>query len=168
MFFVSNILRQKFVSSIVRMIFSEKTGFTFDYKTSREVPLIDGGVLLIRRTLVNEIGYLDDRIFLGPDDYDYCLRARRNGHIIWYEGSAEVIHRTSYKGSLALGHNYINRVFPITCYFVGKHYGRCSYFFYKVLLSMALFLRGVLSILFKFDIVLSRCYFRSGLSCLVS
>ncbi len=51
-----------------------------------------GACQLIRRALINGIGMLDEAIFYGPEDADFCLRARRAGWHIAYLPQTSIIH----------------------------------------------------------------------------
>lgn len=51
-----------------------------------------GACQLIRRTVVEKVGLLDERIFYGPEDADYCLRIRKAGWSIVYLPQYELIH----------------------------------------------------------------------------
>ena len=49
-----------------------------------EVEYVIGACQLIRREVVEDIGLLDEHIFYGPEDADYCLRANRAGWRVYY------------------------------------------------------------------------------------
>ncbi len=49
-------------------------------------------VWLMRRELLDTVGYLDERIFYSPEDVDYCLRVWQAGYRIVYEPSVSVVH----------------------------------------------------------------------------
>ncbi len=53
---------------------------------------IIGACQLIRREVIQRIGLLDERIFYGPEDADYCLRARANGWRVAYLSHVKIIH----------------------------------------------------------------------------
>lgn len=63
-----------------------------------------GACQMFGKDLLDEIGYLDERIFYGPEDVDFCLRAWKHGRRVVYEPSAEVLHyeqRLSYRNPLS-------------------------------------------------------------------
>jgi GT2 family glycosyltransferase len=41
--------------------------------------ILYGTALLIKRTLIEKIGFLDERLFAYCEDYDYCMRSMRGG-----------------------------------------------------------------------------------------
>lgn len=42
--------------------------------------------------LVEQIGFLDERIFYAPEDVEYCMRAWKNGYRVCYDKNATIIH----------------------------------------------------------------------------
>lgn len=53
---------------------------------------INGASMMIRRKMVEEIGLLDEKLFLLYSDSDYCYMARRAGWEAWYEPASRVYH----------------------------------------------------------------------------
>jgi GT2 family glycosyltransferase len=51
-----------------------------------------GGFLLLRRTMLDELGGFDEGFFLYGEDIDLCYRAWRAGWTCWYVPSAVVEH----------------------------------------------------------------------------
>src|SRR5690606_21095374 len=47
---------------------------------------------LFRRRLLDEVGYLDERIFYSPEDVDYCLRVWEAGYKVVYDPRVHAIH----------------------------------------------------------------------------
>lgn len=47
---------------------------------------------MMRRSLLNEVGLLDERIFYAPEDVDYCIRVQRSGFRVVRCLDAEIIH----------------------------------------------------------------------------
>lgn len=57
-----------------------------------EVESVIGACMMIRRTLVEQIGPLDEAYFLFLEETDWCLRARRSGARVMFVPSANVVH----------------------------------------------------------------------------
>jgi GT2 family glycosyltransferase len=51
-----------------------------------------GTALIARRHAVEQVGLLNENLFMYGEDLDWCLRMRRNGWEIWFCPEAEVIH----------------------------------------------------------------------------
>jgi hypothetical protein len=48
--------------------------------------------MILRRTMLDEIGLLDEGLYTYFDDPDMCLRARRAGWQVWYVPESRVVH----------------------------------------------------------------------------
>jgi GT2 family glycosyltransferase len=53
---------------------------------------VSGASLILRRTMLEQIGLLDEGLYTYFDDLDICLRARRAGWETWYVPQSRVIH----------------------------------------------------------------------------
>lgn len=60
---------------------------------------VSGSCMLIRRAVVDQIGYLDERFFAYQEDADYCRRTRQSGWLVYYVPQAQIIHYGSLGGS---------------------------------------------------------------------
>jgi len=71
------------------------------YNFVKEVSAVGGANVLIKRSVLEAIGGTDENYFYGPDDIDYCFRAREKGFIIIYTGLSKSVHigSFSYKSS---------------------------------------------------------------------
>ncbi len=59
---------------------------------NKRVIAVTGALLMIRRDLLQEIGFLDESFRLVCSDSDLCLRAHLAGWKVMYGGEAEAIH----------------------------------------------------------------------------
>ncbi len=57
-----------------------------------EVEAISGSFMLVRRSLVEHIGGLDEDFFMYGEDLDWCYRIRQTGHKIYYVPDTQIIH----------------------------------------------------------------------------
>jgi GT2 family glycosyltransferase len=57
-----------------------------------ETPFVTGCSMMIRRSVIEVIGYLDDRLYLYLEDLDYCLRAKQHDFAITYYPSSVIWH----------------------------------------------------------------------------
>ncbi len=62
---------------------------------SREVDYVPGALLLVRRSLLDKVGLLDQYFFLYGDDIDLALKARRLGYSVMVTSSATANHIVS-------------------------------------------------------------------------
>jgi len=70
-----------------------------DEDQTHPVAGVAGSCMLLRRAVVDQIGYLDERFFAYQEDADYCFRARQAGWQIVYMPKAQIIHYGGMGGS---------------------------------------------------------------------
>jgi N-acetylglucosaminyl-diphospho-decaprenol L-rhamnosyltransferase len=61
-------------------------------KEASPVDWASGASLILRRTMLEQIGLLDEGLYTYFDDIDICLRAARTGWQTWYVPESKVIH----------------------------------------------------------------------------
>jgi GT2 family glycosyltransferase len=64
-----------------------------------EVDGISGSCMLIRRQVIDQVGYLDERFFAYQEDADYCFQAKQAGWKVVYLPAARIIHYGGQGGS---------------------------------------------------------------------
>lgn len=98
----------------------------WDRKDTRPVDYVIGACQIIRREAFQQVGLLDDKIFYGPEDIDYCYRMYRSGWKVYYFPETQIIHfeqRTTKKKIFSrLSWLHLKGVI----YFFMKHGGRLS------------------------------------------
>lgn len=65
-------------------------------QTPRQVEVIKGACLVLRRRALDEVGLLDDRYFMYTEEMDLCCRLLEAGLKLWWVPQAEVVH---YEGA---------------------------------------------------------------------
>ena len=53
---------------------------------------VSGACIMLRRSMLDQIGLLDEGLYTYFDDIDICLRARRAGWETWYVPESRIIH----------------------------------------------------------------------------
>ncbi|MGQ9921891.1 MAG: glycosyltransferase family 2 protein [Desulfobacca sp.] len=64
----------------------------FDHQTPLAVDWVPGTFTILRRAMLDQIGFFDDRFFLYYEETDLCLRAKRAGWQVYFFPGAEVVH----------------------------------------------------------------------------
>jgi len=80
---------------------SEKGYFEQDkgqYDYIKEIPYVRGGCIVIKKEVIDKIGYYDENFFYGPNDIDYCYRAKKAGFKVLFNGFSKSIHLAGYSG----------------------------------------------------------------------
>lgn len=70
-----------------------------DENETHPVAGVAGSCMLVRREVVDQIGYLDERFFAYQEDADYCFRARQAGWKVYYFPQAQITHYGGLGGS---------------------------------------------------------------------
>ena len=67
-------------------------GGGFDHDEVREVEVVMGACMLLRRAAVDEVGYCDEDYFLFSEETDWCYRFREAGWEVVFFPGAECVH----------------------------------------------------------------------------
>jgi GT2 family glycosyltransferase len=62
------------------------------YDTEEDTPFVTGCSMMIKRSVFDRIGMLDDRYYLYLEDLDFCLRAKKAGFSLRYVPSSVLWH----------------------------------------------------------------------------
>jgi GT2 family glycosyltransferase len=76
-----------------------------EHETARVIDWAHGAALLFRRTAIDELGGLDERLFMYAEDFEWCWRAHLRGWSVWFEPSAVIRH----VGNASAAQNYGTR-----------------------------------------------------------
>ncbi len=64
----------------------------FDRKKEKDIPVICGACMVIKKSLFKKIGGFDERFFLYFEESDFCYRVKKAGKRVLYWPSAKVLH----------------------------------------------------------------------------
>lgn len=67
-------------------------------KNPIKVDAVVGGAMLIPRSTIKKIGFLDERFFMYLEDLDYCRRIKRAGLAVYYLPDAKIVHEHGAAG----------------------------------------------------------------------
>jgi GT2 family glycosyltransferase len=65
----------------------------FDFNSSRDVDQPQGAFLLVRKEVVDLVGFFDETFFMFFSDVDYCYRVRQSGWRIHFCAEASALHQ---------------------------------------------------------------------------
>lgn len=91
------------------------------YDTAREIDWVTGCCFLTRRSIVEEIGLLDDKFFIYYEDSDWSFKIRRLGYKLFYEPAARVYHEVGMSNQNRKGHNE-GTVSPFTYHMILRNH----------------------------------------------
>jgi len=94
------------------------------------VDAVSGSFIMVRREVLEQVGYLDEDFFLYGEDIDWCYRIAKIGWKIYYYPETEIIHfkgRSSKKSGVDTGKEFYKSM----GLFVEKHF-KNRYLFYPL------------------------------------
>lgn len=107
----------------------------------REVDYVSGACMMVRNRVFEETGFLSDDYEMYAEDIDLCYRVKLNKWKICLHNDARVIHKRSMSKS-----PYTIEQFEISkVRFFKNYYKSKPLFFYKMVVSLITFMKGVLS-----------------------
>ena len=77
---------------IFRSHYKKLTSDNYDYDKQADVEQLSGAALMVRRSIMQEVGLMDERFFMYYEDVDLCLRIRKAGWRIAYVSEAVITH----------------------------------------------------------------------------
>lgn len=123
-----------------------------DENISMEVDSVVGAFLLIRKSLINKIGLLDESFFMYGEDLDWCWRCKEAGQKVWYYPKTFITH---YKGASSAKAPFLTLKWfhDAMWVFYKKHYSKRYFLFFNWVVFLGIYCRlALLSLinLFKF------------------
>jgi hypothetical protein len=103
-------------------------------QTVQEMDWISGACLLARRAAIDQVGLLDEKIFMYFEDVDWCRRFRLAGWQVTYNPQIEITHlggQSQSKNPTARQTYYDDSL----KYFYAKHYGALAHFLLSISLA---------------------------------
>jgi N-acetylglucosaminyl-diphospho-decaprenol L-rhamnosyltransferase len=117
---------------------------SWDRLEPRRVEVIQGASLILRRSVLDQVGLLDEGYFMYTEEVDLCYRIQQAGWPLYWVPQSQVVHyggqSTRQVATEMFLHLYGSKV-----QFFRKHYGRFSTTFYKFTLGLASCLRLAIS-----------------------
>jgi GT2 family glycosyltransferase len=105
----------------------------WDSNKARDVDIIQGACLMLRRTALDQVGVLDESFFIYSEDFDLCYRLQKNDWgLVWLPG-AEVIHYGAQSTNQVSVEMFMH-LYQAKLMFMRKHYGRRAVPVYKLIL----------------------------------
>ena len=111
---------------------------------AKPVDWVTGAALLVKRDLLDRIGFFDENLFMYAEDADLCFRAKRSGYEVYYYPQAEIVH---FKGRSAAVVKMGNKHYWISMiYYLKKHFGTVYLRLFKFLFRRLIQLKILLHI----------------------
>ncbi len=115
---------------------------------TNEIDVLSGAFMWMRKTVLDEVGYLDEAFFMYGEDIDLSYRITAAGHKNYYFPKTRIIHykgESTKKGSI----NYVFVFYNAMIIFSKKHFARKAKAF-SFFINIAIYLRAFLALIFRF------------------
>lgn len=119
-------------------------GFLSEEETN-EVDVLSGAFMMLRKSVLEEIGYLDEDFFMYGEDIDLSYRVIKAGYKNYYFADTTIIHykgESTKKGSL----NYVRTFYQAMIIFAQKHFGGQKASLLIFMLNAAIYFRAALTL----------------------
>jgi len=117
-----------------------------DKEHTHEVEILSGAFMLLRKTVLDKIGLLDETFFMYGEDIDLSYRILQAGYKNYYFADTTIVHykgESTKKGSL----NYVFVFYNAMIIFAQKHFAQKNAKIFMFLIKLAIFFRAGLSIM---------------------
>lgn len=114
-----------------------------------EVEVLAGAFMLLRRSVLDKIGLLDETFFMYGEDIDLSYRITEANYKNYYFPETTIIH---YKGESTKKSsiNYVRIFYNAMIIFAQKHFSKKNAKFFSLLINTAIYLRAFAAILTRF------------------
>ena len=120
-----------------------------DKDQTHEVDVLAGAFMLLRRSVLDKTGLLDEQFFMYGEDIDLSYRITQAGYKNYYFPETRIIHykgESTRKSSL----NYVFVFYNAMIIFARKHFSPNHAKTFSLLIHMAIYLRAGVSVLKRF------------------
>lgn len=111
---------------------------------AQEVDVLIGACLMLRKDVLDEVGFLDEDYFMYSEEVDLCYRVQRAGWRLYWVPQAEVVHFGGQSTQQVPTEMFLNLYHGKIKYF-RKHDGWLAVQIYKLILMIASLSRLVLT-----------------------
>ncbi|MFK7949202.1 MAG: glycosyltransferase family 2 protein [Saprospiraceae bacterium] len=120
-----------------------------DKDETHEIEVLAGAFMMMRKSVLDEIGLLDEAFFMYGEDIDLSYRIVKAGYKNYYFADTTIIHykgESTKKGSL----NYVRTFYNAMIIFAKKHFQGEQAKLYVFMLYVAIYLRAFLTLVTNF------------------
>lgn len=123
-------------------------GFLDEFQTNK-VDILSGAFMMIKKEVLDKVGWLDESFFMYGEDIDLSYRIVKAGYNNYYFADTTIIH---YKGESTKKHsvNYVKIFYQAMAKFADKHFSRQKGFLFSALINLAIFARAFVALLIRF------------------
>lgn len=116
----------------------------WDSNKAREVDVVQGASLVLRREALDQVGLLDDTYFMYTEEVDLCYRLQKKGWSLYWVPQSKVIHYGGQSTQQVATKMFLC-LYESKLIFIRKHHGRLTAQTYKITLALATIARLLIS-----------------------
>jgi len=98
----------------------------WDRNDVREVDVVTGCFMLVRRKAIERVGLMDEQFFMYAEETDWCYRFKETGWKVMFTPTAEIIHIGGQSTKQVRAKTLVQLRLSIL-HFINKHYGWLSH-----------------------------------------
>jgi len=126
------------LSIVFQMLFWERfmanTKVRWSPSSGQVVDWVMGAAIMTKRTVFDQAGYLDEKIFMYMEEVEWCYRVKNEGRVIFFNPDPKIIHLG--QGSSKTGRkDPIINIYRGLIYFYQKHKKPIELFLLKLMLK---------------------------------
>lgn len=117
-----------------------------DREKNHEIDVLSGAFMLLRKSVLDQIGLLDETFFMYGEDIDLSYRITQAGFKNYYFAETEIIHykgESTKKGSL----NYVYVFYNAMVIFARKHFSNRNAGLFSFFINVAIWFRAFLAVI---------------------
>lgn len=120
-----------------------------DKNETHEIEILSGAFMMMRKSVLQKVGLLDEDFFMYGEDIDLSYRITKGGFKNYYFADTRIIH---YKGESTKKSsvNYVFVFYNAMIIFAKKHFNQKNASIFSVLIKLAIYFRAGIAILNQF------------------
>jgi GT2 family glycosyltransferase len=112
----------------------------WDMEQPREVDVLMGASMLLRKEVLDRVGLLDEGYFMYSEEVDLCFRLQKAGWRLFWVPQSQVVHYWGQSAKQVLAKMFL-QLYRGKLRFFRKHYSGLTVFLYKIVLGLAALFR---------------------------
>ncbi|MFN0201329.1 MAG: glycosyltransferase [Bacteroidia bacterium] len=119
-----------------------------DKNQNHEIEVLSGAFMFMRKSVLEEIGYLDEAFFMYGEDIDLSYRVLLGGYKNYYLADTQIIHykgESTKKGSL----NYVKVFYQAMIIFAKKHFAGGNLRAFLFMIQVGIYVRAAGAVAYR-------------------
>jgi len=112
----------------------------FPYNEISQVDQVTGAVMMAKRSLLEKIGCMDEKLFMYFEETDLCYRIKEAGAAVYFTPDGEITHLGRASSDKVDSYKVQAIFFKSLFYYFRKHKGKARTFFFACVFKPGLFI----------------------------